>query len=511
MKHILAIFVVAVFALSVFSVSIFAEGNNAPDGSGNQDPGAQPELYDDTGNSPDPELVSTPINTENQGDDTRLRVCADFLRKNRLSSTPLITCQKMFRNEIRCQEHLEGLGVVDAGAKCGRLFQEGAQIIKERAYVAQKVTQAVAEWRLKKADGLIEKNPSAETVLQALSEEKAKVFMHMTRAQQAEMVRMGKDRVIQEMEKYKLQKTPVQNLYQKRTIASEKLQKAHQNYEHAKGEFIKVNNAYNENRKLFLDVKTQLQKCEGVDSEECTQLMQRAHERAQEFTINAAQMAIRHLEKVKYKAESSEGMEEETAGGILNELNTAINDLEGVVAEVESAQTKEEIQTAAQKISQIWSRIRHREKVHSAELLNAGIWGITKRSETLEERIDAKLAKMSEEGLDVSELQTRLDEYSVKVVSAKEKYEQAKEILQQANGMRGDELTEEEKEEAIGLVEQAKDLIRQAHEELKDAHDFIKDIIKEIGGLGEDVTDVESETEEGLDEGEVYEVVESEE
>ncbi len=504
MKQILAVFIMAVFVLSVFSVSILAEGGNTSGDAGNQNQN-QPELYDE--NDTDPDLVIAPINTQNKGIEARLRVCVDFLQKNRLSRTPLDICQRMLREEVSCAERLRELGVQNPAEKCGRFFVAGAQIIKERAYVAQRVTQAVNEWRLKRADGLIEKNPAAETVISALSEAKAKVFMHMTRAQQQKMVQMGKEAAVQAMDRLKLQKIEKNMLFKQREIAKDKLEKAHQNYVKAKNNFVKVNNAYNENRNLFLNAKNQLKNCEGNVSGECNATRERTREHAQNFTINAAQKAINHLEKIKSKVEGSESMDEETANGTVEELDNAIAELEAVVSEVESATTKEEIQDAAKKISQIWARIRHREQVHAARLLHVGIWNIIKRSENLEDRIDAKLAEMSEEGLDVSELGTKLDEFSSKVASAKEKYEESKELLEQADELKSDEPMEEEKEQVKELVDVAKDLIGEAHSELKEAHDLLREIVKDIKDLGADL-EVEEDVEEGLAENEVYEVVE---
>ena len=164
--------------------------------------------------------------------------------------------------------------------------------------------------------------------------------------------------------------------FKKRIVPLNKVRLAEKNFKIAKEEYVKANRIYKEKRALFLDVKEKLKACEGVETDECNELREKAKEHAKEFLINGAKMAIEHLNKIKNKVESSEDMDEDKANEIITEIDNAISKLEDAIAQVESAQTKEEVQEAAKVISNIWKDIKHKERLHAARLVHAKVWNI---------------------------------------------------------------------------------------------------------------------------------------
>lgn len=438
----------------------------------------------------------------------RLKVCADFLRKNKLSDTPLETCKKMMEDNPKCAEILNGLGVEDAEDKCSRILDKAAMIIKERAYIAKKVTEAVSEWRLKRADSIVDDNPAAKKVLNALSAEKAEVFMYLTRAQQKKMIEKGPDEAGKELGNMKLEKKQIQNLYQKREIAKEKLEKAKKAFENAKNEYSRLNGLYNKKKGQFEDVKEKLGMCEGNETINetlnCTRLREQAHEHARDFVMNGIDMAIKHLEKIKTKAQEMEGLTEEEEENIVKEIDGYIEELKEIKTRVENSQTKEELTDAAGELKDIWEKIRKREKLHAARMVHSEVWGIMKRSENLEDRLEAILADMEERGIDTSSLDEMINRFSEHVASAKENIEKAEDLYKEARSLNAS--NETQRDEIKNLTDQAKELVKDAHQNLKNAHKVITDIVKEIRELGGDLTIKAAE--EGLEEDEVYEVVE---
>ncbi|RMF55070.1 hypothetical protein D6745_03230, partial [Candidatus Woesearchaeota archaeon] len=440
--------------------------------------------------------------------ENRLRVCFDFLKKNSLSDTPLLTCNKLIRKEISCVDFLKEKGIDEPLEKCDKFFKKSAQIIKDRPYLAKDVASAVAEPRLKKLDKLVASHPKVVDFVKNLPEEKAKVFLHLPRAEQKKLLGEDTYNAEKELSKFKLKKVKKSMLFKKRIISPSKVKKAEEEFKLAEEAYKKANKAYKEKKSLFLSVKEQLKNCKGVDTTKCNDLREKVKEHAKDFLINAADMAIEHLKKIKHKVESSEEIDEAKADEIITEIDNTISKLEDVKSQVEAADTKEEIQKAAQAINRIWKGIKHKEKLHAARLVHAKVWNIIKRSEHLEERLDFALANMEEQGISIDNIEPKVNEFSEKIAFAKDNYEKAKELFKQAEGLKTENPTEDERTQVLELVTEARQLLRDAHESLKEAHTILMEIIREIKAQGGELQSEEEPEEEGLGKDEVYEVVE---
>jgi hypothetical protein len=320
----------------------------------------------------------------------------------------------------------------------------------------------------------------------------------MSRAQQKGILAMENESALQAMEKFSLKPVNKSMLFRKRVISANRLKQAEQNYIRAGQNYLKALNSYKEQKGLFLNVKERLRECRDVDSEECNELRERAQNHSVEMIVNSANMIIEHLTKIKEKVGSSETMDPERAEEIISEINNSISELEDAIAQAEAAETKDEIKEIAKTVSKLWIRIRHRERLHAASVVKARVWGIIKRSEHLEERLDSTLANMEEQGINVEDIDAKVDEFSAKIMNATSRYEQAQELMDGA-------YLEEDKEKLKEIVDEAKQLIDQAHELLKEAHTLLVEIVRDIKLAGGEIA---PETEDDEDD---YEVVEEEE
>ncbi len=263
------------------------------------------------------------------------------------------------------------------------------------------VTDSAIQWRFKNLERLVSKNPRAQNLIENIPGEKLDVFLHMSRAQQKKLLEQGTENALKAMQGLKLKPVNKSMLFKKRVIESNKLKQAEQNYIRAGQNYLKALNSYRQVKTQFLEAKERLRECRDADSEECNELRERAQNHSKEMIINSANIIIEHLNKIKEKVESSETMDEERAQKIISEINNSISELEDAIEQAEAAETKAEIKEAAKTVSKLWIRIRHRERLHTASVVKARVWGIMKRSEHLEERLDLTLAKMEEQGINV--------------------------------------------------------------------------------------------------------------
>jgi len=351
------------------------------------------------------------------------------------------------------------------------------------------------EWRVKTTQRITSKIESAEQFMKGLSEEQNNIFLRLSRAQQKGILAMDNESAFQAMEKFSLKLVNKSLMFKKRVIAQEKLKIAENNYMKAKQNYLMAMNSYKEAKGLLLQEKKMLKQCTDSETEECIQLRERAENHSREMIVNSANMMIEHLNKIKEKVNSSEEMDEERAEEIVSEINGYISELENAIAQAEAAETKAEIKEIAKTVSKLWIRIRNRERLHAASVVNAREWGIIKRSEHLEERLDSTLADMEEQGINVAGIDEKVNEFSEKIEQAKSKYEQAQDLMDTA-------YLEEDKENLKRIVDEAKQLIDEAHELLKEANKLLVEIVRDIKAAGGEIT---PETEDDEDD---YEVVE---
>jgi len=358
-------------------------------------------------------------------------------------------------------------------------------------------------------NGTPKKLQKIQNFFKNLPEDKAKLLIRLPRAEQKRILQkasLDKNASLNILKKFKLRIVKKENLFKRRIIAKEKIERVRKNFELAKERFEKANKIYKERKQKFLEGKEKLKKCEGVDSEECNTLKEQVKENAKQFVINSANMAIEHLEKIKNKVESAEDMDEKRADEITTEIDNAISKLKEAITKVENAETKKEIQEAAKEISKIWLGIKHREKVHAALLVHAKVWNIIKRSEHLEERLDAALIDMKQKGIEVTAIEAKVDTFSGLIADAKDNYEKAKELLEQAEELKTNEPNEQERTKVLELVKDTKELLRGANEKVKEAHKILMEIIRDIKTNGGQLK--QAVKEEGLAPDEAYEVVE---
>ncbi len=496
MKKIYVYFVLALLVMAMIPATIAQTNDNAPTPRAVRAHNVNARQAVE-GQRPDAPPRATPArNIAQQGIANRLRVCHDFLKKNDLAEKPIEACKKILDKELDCVEFLTDKGVDEPVAKCDRLFAAGAKMIKARSHLSPAVTNALKENKLKNLDRFVDAHPEVEEFVQSLEPEMAELFAHLPRGIQIKIA--DSDTPLEDLSKYELHTVAQGQLFKARKIGAGVLANAKAAFNNAKEGYNQANNIYNEKKENFLKVKNQLEACKGQDTEECVNLRNKAMENAQAFVAKTGEMAIKHLEKIKSKAEGAENLDQEKVDEIIADVDAAIEELQAAIDEVNAATTKEEVQAAAKKIDEIWNRIRHKGKLAAARIVNAAVGEIIDRSEHLESKLDCTLAAMEEQGIDVNAIDLLVEDFSMKIQDANEKYDLAQEYFEQAEDLKTENPDETEIQEVMKLVNRGRELMRQAHTDLKDAHQVLRHILREIRANGGNIEACEEEGEEEL-------------
>ena len=439
--------------------------------------------------------------------DVRMDNCVGFLSNNNLDDNPGITCARILKREMNCIEFLKRKGVDDAVAKCDNMFL-GARIAAVNRVTAQNMGVDVAARRAVILKRMDKASPQLSQFISEIPDDKVDVFARLPRAEQKKILEMDADERMNRINDYEVRPVKKTMLFKKREIAKSNVDAAKQRFEQAKNDYEKVNYAYKERKKLFLQTKEKLKECEALETDECNELRAQVQAHAKEYIINGAKMAIEHLNKIKGKVEAEEGMDEESAAEIIADIDEAISDLEDAIEKVDKAETKEEVQEGAADVAKAWKRIKHAEKVHAAKVVHAGTWNIIKKSEQLEKRLDDALAKMEERSIVVDDIDAKVDLFSEKVNDALLKFNEAEELILKAQDMKTDNPTDEEIEAVKALADEARELLRDAHQDIKDAYKMLAEILRDIYSAGGKMSSGTA-AEEGLASDEVYEVVDT--
>lgn len=426
-------------------------------------------------------------------DESRIAKCVTFLSNNNLDERPTVTCARLLNKELDCIEFLKNKNVAEPVSKCDAFFGINAAVLK-RAVSAKNTDDEVDDERIKIAERISKEHPLAKAFVEKLAEDKIKIFSALPRAEQNRIMEMDESERMKELGKYRITTVNKDMLFKKREIAKDRLEDAKRNYEMAKKEYQRVNKAYDEKKKFFNDVKKELKECEKEDNETdaCSELRAQIQEHAKEYIINGAQMAIEHLNKIKNKVESAEGMDQEKADEIVAEIDKTIAELEDAIDKVRNAETKEEVKEGAKDVAEAWKKIKHAEKVYAERVLHSNMWNIIKKSEQLEKRMEDARDRIDKNGIDVSAFDEKITQFSEKISSAKEKFNESEELLRQAAEMRKENASNEEIREKVS---EANAKLREAHNDIKEAYKIFASIIRDINARGGKITAEDDEVE----------------
>ncbi|HJX05935.1 MAG TPA: hypothetical protein VJ461_04435 [Candidatus Nanoarchaeia archaeon] len=284
----------------------------------------------------------------------------------------------------------------------------------------------------------------------------------------------------QKIKNWTLNREKVKDMLRQREISHDKLLEAQNKYLRAKNKYLEVKNIHLKARDEFLGLKLRLKECEDND-EDCSALENQTFEKAQEDLTAIADRLIQYLEKVKSKVEAAENLNQTEADEIIDNIDEMIAKLEDAKDAIESAEDLDELKEAAQMIRDVWKDMKYSAFRYAERVIHSEVGQIFSRSELLEKRLETVITRLNDKGVDTTEMEDLLDDFSAKIDDARENMNDANELFSEAKDLRAENKTEEAKDK----LEEAKNLTREAHQDLKDAHSILMDLVRMINQKGE--------------------------
>ncbi|MBN2567670.1 hypothetical protein JXB02_06335 [Candidatus Woesearchaeota archaeon] len=407
---------------------------------------------------------------------TRLRKCVEFMQQHDVT-VPEAKCQDIIEGHLRCVDYLKDQGVDDAAAKCDRLgIALGLAIARKYA-----APEDLAEWQKKTIDKAIE-DSDGKPDLSGLDPQLVRKFAYLTRAQQQKLLGMDEAGMRKYLAGLTLQTVGKDDAFKRREIAKQLMQQAEERYRKAKQAFEEAKGFHDTRKDAFMDAKRLLQQCEE-SGEDCSDLEERILERARDYLSNSIGIAIEHLSMVLEKINSAEEIDPDDAEDMAADLEDLIDALEELQDEAEAAETKEDIQEVTQQLEALWQKAKARASMYAGRLINDKVGEIVQRSEHLEDQLECAMDALEEQGIDVEGIDSKLDEFSMRVADAREKFELADQYYDEAR-----DLKDSGSDGLADLVRRAKALVAEAHSDLKLAHTLLVSIVKDIKDAGGDLS-----------------------
>jgi len=363
------------------------------------------------------------------------------------------------------------------------------QFVQARPEIAKVVTN-VAEYRLRNIQRL-----SNDTILKdkvtdmfnGLTADKAQVLSHLTRAQQKNLLN-GTD-AVDKLKNLKLMEVKKEEMFKSRIIAQNKLSEAKNRYDLAKKNYVDLVKDFKDKKDEFDKLKAKIAACK--DSDGCKADQDKAQAAAKEYVYKSIKAAIEHLKKIKEKAGSSEYITSTDSSDIESEVDSAISKLEALATRLDAATTKDDIKKIASEVASLWKDIKEDAKRDAAKVVVGTVGNVVKRAEHLEGKLDCAVLSLEEQGIDVAGIDSKIDDFSSLVTSAKEDYETARKYL--ADAKSNDDAN------AKDYVTKTHTLIKQAENKIEKAHSLLKEIVREIKAAGGDISKCGADDETGSD------------
>lgn len=260
-------------------------------------------------------------------------------------------------------------------------------------------------------------------------------------------------------------------------IAKEKLERAKEMFAEAKEKYNKAKENLEKSKEKFENAKSLYRACNtNATSEECVKAKEDVKESWREKLLSTADIIIEHFQKLKSKTESNDRLNEEEQNKTIVWIDAKIAEANTIKAEIENAQTKDELVAAAKKLQSLWENSKVKAKGYAGRVVTDKFAGILQQSKQLEVKLDRVLEKMDSNGKDTAEVKDLVDKFHADINDAETHFDAAKvKFLNMEDAKDTDAPSDYET-----LKDEAQNEITEAKKSLDSARDTLRQILEKV-------------------------------
>ncbi|MBU1245967.1 MAG: hypothetical protein ABIJ20_00940 [Nanoarchaeota archaeon] len=261
------------------------------------------------------------------------------------------------------------------------------------------------------------------------------------------------------------------NWQERKQETTQDIEEAKHNYLEAKQYYQEKRNQLQEKKEKLEQMKPQWQECQDSGGDDCLSVKEEFLGYGKEYAIHSADALIKYLDQVYNKIKLDEDLTMEETDEQLNEIRAQMDKVNGLKEIIDNATTKEELEGAVDELRALLQEIKPTLQHRVTNLYKNRIGQIIVRAEQLEVKLDKILDRAGESGYDTGELSKLINNFNELVASARDKYYDSQEILEDFHG------------KDTELVREAHALLKAAHQDLSSAQKILRDILHEIKGI----------------------------
>lgn len=247
---------------------------------------------------------------------------------------------------------------------------------------------------------------------------------------------------------------------------------AYGQYIEALQEFQTAHNKWLSARATFLDARLQWRQNRTQAN------LANMLEKLKTSLLKAVEMMIERLQLLRVRVEISRGLSDEEKAVIYAEIDDNISWFQAKQAEIQAAESGQELRSIADTIWDHWREVRVWIKQIIGQVLIARVDALVQKVEAFKARIEARIQELKDNGVDTSALEAKLAECDSNLTLAKQKYDEAEEKFSQISS----------EADADVLFAEGVSLIRQGNVYLREVFRGLRDIVLEIRSMGRTVT-----------------------
>lgn len=379
----------------------------------------------------------------------RMAGCYRYMRTLPNVTSPIVRCKNLVMNIKSCVDDYEeqGKSTDEALRLCDtEAIHQAIEVKYNPQMLDQMFPAGISESRRARIEEYIEQNPVMGDFLANLDESQRNIYMHLTRAQQKELLQEGIESAKARLARMRLRLINEAMRFKLRVIDAVRLRRIHQTLERRRRIYLSLLQNHSIAKQEFLDLKqAEKEACEEDNSSAgCLEAINSSIEHAKGYLNHIADLQIIALGIVRDKVESSEYIEEEKVQEILGEIDSLLVQLNESKAILAEADTKDEVKSAAALIRSSWVTIRNAVVRHNRLLKRAALRIIIRRAKAWESRIESALSRLSAERR--ARVKALLEQFSQKV--------------KEAEGLVEDEgFDEGDLDEILGEISDAQDIL----------------------------------------------------
>jgi len=424
-----------VIAMLIFSVSVAAERSNSSDG----------DVNDNSSENLDDDSIDEEIDNEEIDDDSGNSVETG---KNRNDTM----------NELRLQKKGQKESIKDQRKEQREEMKEQVREFRNGTLTRMNFTA------LRKQAGQFYKE---------LSDEEKDKIKALGKIEMTRFMQMNNTELRERLGNIELKNITVREILQKRKINTERIKESLQSYKHARERYEEFINKSKESKIQFDETRDEYRAC-VKDQDNCTVLNSELLNQSKMYLLNTVGSVETYLLQVKEKIVSNDDIDEASAAALQENIDTLLSKLDELKIDINEATTKEELRQVSQDLKRLVQNIKERTQFHIAKLIHAQVGEILSRSTLLESKMEQLLERMNNNNITVDDLQEKVDAFSTLIAQAKESYQEATNLFNQAWELRSNE---GQTEEVQALLNQSKEKARIAHGYLKEANQILREIV----------------------------------